>query len=164
MQITPFFFFFCHGCYYSSPSVKRASRTLVGAARFVAPLSHCADARLLLPACSSFICRVCLCVLSLHLQLPPPPNSSAPSRGAVRHLATRCPRNAPAHLGPPVPHSFPVCSHTCISLCHSAFTTRCVFVQRRLTCSTCFNTPLVNHLHVNHRARVAFCNLPPCLC
>lgn len=126
MQMTLFFFCFFYGCYYSSPSVKRASHTLVGPLVLrcriptapmpnyfclLIPLSRAESACLFFSTCSHS---------SLVKRCHSPPGHQMSS-------------DAPAHLGSPVP----VCSHTCISLCRSAFT----------ACSAPSNLCLL-HLHL----------------
>lgn len=104
MQMTLFFFLWL---LLFLPLCEESLPHTCGAARFAVPHSHCADAKLLLSAYSSFMCRVCLSIL-LHLQpllTPPQTRTRALSRGAIHHLATRCPRTLPptwAHLFPSV--------------------------------------------------------------
>lgn len=92
MQITLFY-----GCYYPSPSVKRSSHTLVGRLTLLCNIPPRADAKLLLSAYFSF--PFPFVSAASHSSLLP--NLHALSRGAIHHLATRCPRMLPptqAHL------------------------------------------------------------------
>lgn len=116
MQITLFY-----GCYYSSPSVKRASHTLVGP---LVLLCHVPAAlvpnyfRLLIPLSFAESARLFFST-SGHSSLTPPP----PTRMRCREVPfTTWPPDVLGRSHPPgltCSTLVPVCSHTCISLCHS---------------------------------------------
>lgn len=121
MQITLFY-----GCYYSSPSVKRASHTLVGP---LVLLCHVPAAlvpnyfRLLIPLSFAESARLFFST-SGHSSLTPPPRLACAVERCHSPPGHQMSSDAPTHLGSPVRRSFPSVRTPASHYATQLFTTR----------------------------------------